>query len=286
MNVSGRVVVVTGGASGIGRALAERFAREGAAAVVVADRDGAGAEAVGLAIGGAGYTCDVACEADIVRVIDETEARFGPIGLFCSNAGVLQGFDPRSDHPAAAPDAMWAQSWAVNVMAHVWAARALVPRMKARGGGWFLQTASAAGLLSQVGSAVYSTTKHAAIGFAENLALSHRADGIRVAVLCPQGVDTAMLRRGVASAASADGVLSPEAVADAAILGLAAETFLILPHPEVAGYMRNKLESYDRWIGGMAKIARGMRDRAAEPDRDGENMLRERGNRFPEGSKT
>ncbi len=262
MKIAGQVVVVTGAAAGIGRALAERFHREGAAAVVAADLDGPGAEAVGRSLGGDGYACDVSREADILRVIDLTEGRFGPIGLFCSNAGVLQGFDPRSEHPAGAPDEMWAQSWAVNVMAHVWAARALVPRMKARGGGWFLHTVSAAGVLSQVGSAIYSTTKHAAIGFAENLALSHRDEGIRVAVLCPQGVDTAMLRRGVRTAASADGVLSPEAVAEAAIRGLEAESFLILPHPEVAGYMRNKVENYDRWIGGMAKIARTMRERS------------------------
>lgn len=261
MKVGGRVVVVTGGASGIGRALAERFAREGASAVIVGDLDAAGAEEAGRSIGGTGFGCDVSCETDIVRLIDETEQRFGPIGLFCSNAGVLQGLDRRSEHPAGAPDASWSQSWAVNVMAHVWAARALVPRMRERGGGWFLHTASAAGLLSQVGSAIYSTTKHAAIGFAENLAISHRDHGIRVAVLCPQGVDTAMLRQGPEGPASFDGVLSPDAVADAVVRGLEAETFLILPHPEVLGYMRNKAENYDRWLGGMGKLQRLMRER-------------------------
>lgn len=259
MKVAGQVVVVTGGASGIGRALAEGFAREGAAAVVVADLDGDGAEALGARLGGAGFRCDVSRESDIVRLIDETERRFGPIGLFCSNAGIMAGLDRRAEHPAGVPDEEWTRSWTVNVMAHVWAARALVPRMKARGGGWFLHTASAAGLLSQVGSAVYSTTKHASIGFAENLAISHREDGIRVAVLCPQGVDTAMLRALDAGPASFDGVLTPEAVAEAAIRGLEAETFLILPHPEVLGYMRRKTEDYDRWLGGMCKLQARLR---------------------------
>lgn len=260
MKVAGQVVVVTGGASGIGKALAERFAQEGAAAVIVADLDGAGAQALGDSLGGTGFRCDVSQEADILHVIDETERRFGPIGLFCSNAGILTGLDRRSEHPSGAPDVEWNRAWAVNVMAHVWAARALVPRMKARGGGWFLHTASAAGLLSQVGSAIYSTTKHAAIGFAENLAISHRDDGIRVAVLCPQGVDTDMIRSVDAGPAAFDGVLTPEAVAEAVVKGLEAETFLILPHAEVLGYMRRKTEDYDRWLGGMNKIQRQMRE--------------------------
>ena len=261
MKVDGKIVVVTGGASGIGRALAEHFAREGAAAVVVGDIDGPGAERVGEAIGGAGFACDVSREADILHLIEQTEARYGPIGLFCSNAGILQGLDRTSDHPAGAADELWARSWSVNVMAHVWAARALVPRMRERGGGWFLHTVSAAGLLSQVGSAIYSTTKHAAIGFAENLAISHRDHGIRVAILCPQGVDTAMIRQGPVGPAAFDGVLSPEDVAESVIRGLEAETFLILPHPQVLGYYRAKAENYDRWLGGMGKLQRLMRER-------------------------
>ncbi|WP_375458747.1 SDR family NAD(P)-dependent oxidoreductase [uncultured Enterovirga sp.] len=260
MKVAGKVVVVTGGADGIGRALCEAFHREGASAVVVADMNGPGAEAVARKVGGAGFGCDVCCEADILRVIAATEERFGPIGLFCSNAGILAGLDRRSEHPAGAPDELWARSWAVNVMAHVWAARALVPRMKARGGGWFLHTVSAAGLLSQVGSAIYSTTKHAAVGFAENLAIAHRDDGIRVAILCPQGVDTAMLGRDRSNPAALDGVLSPDQVAEAAVKGLDSETFLILPHEQVAGYMRNKAENYDRWLGGMVKLQRRVRE--------------------------
>jgi NAD(P)-dependent dehydrogenase (short-subunit alcohol dehydrogenase family) len=260
MNVSGKVVVVTGGASGIGKALAERFAKEGAAKVAVADLDGEKAEAVARSIGGLAFQTDVAKEEDIQRLVAETEAKAGPIALFCSNAGVATP-DPDLNFAASAPNALWERDWRINVMAHVYAARALVPLMKARGGGYFLNTVSAAGLLSQIGSAVYSTTKHAAIGFAESLAITHKDDGVGVSVLCPQAVDTPMFNPGGSarteiSSAGVDGVLTPDQVAQAVIEGLAAETFLILPHPQVLGYMRNKTENYDRWIGGMAKFRR------------------------------
>jgi NAD(P)-dependent dehydrogenase (short-subunit alcohol dehydrogenase family) len=260
MKVGGQTVVVTGGANGIGRALCERFMREGASRIIVADLDVDGANVVARAIGGEAFACDVSNEADIVRLVAETETRFGPISLFCSNAGIAAGFDPVSENAAAAPNDVWAQSWAVNVMAHVYAARALVPRMRTRGGGYFLNTISAAGLLSQVGSAVYSTTKHAAVGFAENLAISHRAHGIRVSLLCPQGVDTGMLRALPKGPQSNDGVISAAEVAEAAILGLDREAFLILPHPQVETYLRNKVASYDRWIAGMAKLQRTLRE--------------------------
>jgi NAD(P)-dependent dehydrogenase (short-subunit alcohol dehydrogenase family) len=255
MHVRGRVVVVTGGGNGIGRALCERFASEGAARVVVADLDADAARDVAARVNGASFTCDVAREPDVVHLIDETERQHGSIGLFCSNAGIAR-MDPRTDNAASGPNADWERSWAVNVMAHVYAARALVPRMKERGGGYFLHTISAAGLLSQIGSAVYSTTKHAAVGFAENLAIMHRDDGIRVSMLCPQGVDTAMLRASPPGPQHRDGVLTPEQVADAVIAGLERETFVILPHPQVAAYFRNKAENYDRWIAGMAKLRR------------------------------
>jgi NAD(P)-dependent dehydrogenase (short-subunit alcohol dehydrogenase family) len=260
MQVAGKVVVVTGGANGIGRALCEAFHRAGAAKVVVADLDLAGAEAVAASVDGAAFRCDVGLEKDIRHVIDETEQRFGPIALFCSNAGIGGGFDPLSENAGGASDEPFTKSWAIHVMAHIYAARHLIPRMKTRGGGYFLNTISAAGLLSQVGSPAYSTTKHAAVGFAENLAISHRADGIKVSILCPQGVDTDMLRSIPKGPQSGDGDLTPEQVAKDALAGIEQETFLILPHPQVLGYMRKKTENYDRWIAGMAKIQAKMRE--------------------------
>ena len=260
MQVTGKVVVVTGGANGIGKALCEAFHKAGAARVIVADIDPAGARAVATPIGGAAFKCDVGKEKDILHVIEETERQFGPIALFCSNAGIGGGFDPLSANAGGDSDEPWARSWAVHVMAHVYAARHLVPRFKARGGGYFLNTISAAGLLSQVGSPAYSTTKHAAVGFAENLAISHRADGIKVSILCPQGVDTNMLRSIPKGPQSGDGDLAPEQVAQDALAGIERETFVTLPHPQVLGYMRNKAENYDRWIAGMAKIQARMRE--------------------------
>ena len=260
MQVSGKVVVVTGGANGIGRALCEAFHRAGAAKVVVADKEAAGARAVAGLMGGAAFKCDVAQEKDVLHVIEATERMFGPIALFCSNAGIGGGFDPCSENAGGDSDEPFARSFAIHVMAHVCAARHLVPRFKARGGGYFLNTISAAGLLSQVGSPAYSTTKHAAVGFAENLAISHKAHGIKVSILCPQGVDTNMLRSIPKGPQSGDGDLSPEQVAQDALAGIEQETFLILPHPQVLGYMRKKTENYDRWISGMAKIQARMRE--------------------------
>jgi NAD(P)-dependent dehydrogenase (short-subunit alcohol dehydrogenase family) len=267
MKLAGKIAVVTGGAQGIGAALCERSAREGAKAVVVADLNQAGATAVAAKVGGtatptgsspvASAHCDVSREADLLRLIDDTEKKFGPIDLFCSNAGIAV-LDPDWNNPASAPDDGWARSWAVNVMAHVYAARHLVPRMSARGGGYFLQTVSAAGLLSQIGGGPYATTKHAALGFAENLAIATRDRGIKVSVLCPQGVDTPMLHGINRGVPDRDGVLTPAQVADAVIAGLDAERFLILPHPEVATYVRRKAEDPDRWLAGMARLRRGM----------------------------
>ena len=257
MEIAGKVVVVTGGGSGIGRELALRAHREGAVHVAVADLNEAAARETAAAIGAgaSAFRCDVSREADIQRLVRETEAAAGPIGLFCSNAGIIS-MDPDFDSPASATNESFARSWGVHVMAHVYAARAVVPGMIARRSGWLLNTVSAAGLLSQIGSSVYSTTKHAAIGFAESLAIAHKDHGIGVSVLCPQGVATSMTAGGFFAGADVDGVMTAEVCVDAAIEGLRAEKFVILPHPNVAEYMKHKAENYERWIGGMAKLRR------------------------------
>lgn len=262
MQIEGTIAVVTGGANGIGKALAEALHQRGAAKVMVVDLDGEKAQAVANSIGGRGFGVDVrdgAAIGDMIATIEEEE---GPIGLFCSNAGVLMGMDHSYSTAVNATDTDWQISWEVNVMAHIHAARHLVPRMQARGGGYFLNTVSAAGVLNQIGSAVYGTTKHAALGFAENLAFAHRDQGIRVSILCPQAVQTDMISgTGGGGSAGLDGILSPEEVANCGLDGVEAERFLILPHEQVAGYMENKLANYDRWIGGMAKLQRMLREK-------------------------
>lgn len=248
MEISGTVCVVTGGASGIGRALATRFAAEGAEAVVVADRDADGAAAVARQIGGVATArgCDVAVEDDVASLIDTTESEHGPIDLFCSNAGIATGAGPET------PNDVWQQIWDVNLMAHVYAARHLVPRMIERGGGYLLNTASAAGLLTQIGSAPYSVTKHAAVALAEWLSITYGDRGIKVSCLCPQGVRTPMLGDG--GALLGPGAIEPEDVAAAVVEGLRAEEFLILPHPEVREYFRRKGDDYERWLRGMRRL--------------------------------
>lgn len=256
MQLRGKTAVITGGASGIGRALAVRFRQEGLRGLAIADIDGDRAAAVGRELGSLGLQCDVSCEEDIRRVIEQTRTSFGQIDLFCSNAGIFRA-DRDRHNAASSPDEDFERSWRVHVMAHVYAARALLPGMIARGSGYFLNTVSAAGLLSQIGSATYSTTKHAALGFAESLAISHRDDGIRVSVLCPQAVRTNMYEIGPeAAAAGLDGVLEPSDVAEAAVAGIQDERFLILPHPQVSEYFRRKANDYDRWIGGMTRLRR------------------------------
>lgn len=250
MELNSKIAVITGGGSGIGRALAARFMAEGAKQVVVVDINAENAAAVARELGCVAMTADVSVEADIARVIEETESRVGPIDLFCSNAGVGLGETP------ASPNAEWQLSWDVNVMPHVYAARYLVPRMVARGGGYLLNTASAAGLLSQIGGAAYAVSKHAAVGFAEWLAIHHAHEGIKVSLLCPQAVRTPMTagdNEGVA-AASVDGMMEPEDLAEIVIAGLRSERFLILTHEQVLEYMRRKTSDYDRWIGGMNRF--------------------------------
>jgi len=250
MTVRDTIVVVTGGASGIGRAIAERFVREGARVVVVVDRD-EGVHDVARQIGGRAYIADVGVEDQLGRVVQQLLSEYGAIDLFCSNAGIGGG---RGGIDTAQDD--WQRIWQVNVMAHIYAARAVVPAMLSAGRGYLLQTASAAGLLTQIGSAPYAVTKHAAVAFAEWLAVTYGDQGIKVSCLCPQGVRTPMLDGAPAAVRGllGESALDPETVADAVIAGLADERFLILPHPEVAEYFRRKADDYDRWIRGMRRL--------------------------------
>ncbi len=250
MELADRVVIVTGGASGIGRALVQRFAAEGVRGIAVADLDAEGASAVAEAAGSdraLAVPTDVSDEAALRHLVAETEDRFGPIDLFCSNAGIATGGG------VDATDDQWQQIWDVNVMAHVYAARAVLPGMLARGEGYLLNTASAAGLLTQIGSAPYAVTKHAAVALAEWLAITHGDQGIKVSCLCPQGVRTAMLGDD-AGALLGPTAIEPEAVAEAVVAGLRAEDFLILPHPEVREYFRRKGDDYERWLKGMRRL--------------------------------
>ncbi len=250
MNLKDKVIVVTGGATGIGRSLCERFATESPKAIIVADIDFAGAEAVAAKINGTAIKCDVAIETDITALLKATNEKFGVIDLFCSNAGII------SMGGAEAPDEDWERIWDINVMAHIYAARAVLPQMLERGEGYLLQTASAAGLLSQIGSAPYAVTKHAAVAFAEYLSITHGDQGIKVSCLCPQGVRTKMLLGddGDKDSFLLAGSVSPEEVAEAVVAGIASEQFLILPHPEVAEFFLRKATDYDRWIRGMRRL--------------------------------
>ena len=251
MHLKDKIAVVTGGASGIGTALCRRFAKEGARGIVVADINAEDAANVAEEVGGLAVTADVGVEQDVIRIVDETMDRFGQIDLFCSNAGIAF---PDNGTAASAPNEQWQKIWDVNLMAHVYAARAVLPLMIARGEGYLLNTASAAGLLSQIGSATYAVTKHAAVAFAESLAITHGDDGIKVSVLCPQAVQTPMLGSSSSNVAGVDGVIQPEELADTVIEGLADERFLILPHPVVLKYMQRKTGDYDRWLNGMRRL--------------------------------
>ena len=249
MDLAGKTIAITGAGHGIGRALARRFHVEGAGAIAVLDLDADGANAVADEISGWSRGVDVTDEEALVRAIDDIEGDLGPIDLFCSNAGIVF---PGGVELA---NADWQKMIDVNLMAHLFAARALVPRMIERGGGYLLNTASAAGLLTQIGSAPYSVTKHGAIALAEWIAITYGDRGIKVSVLCPQAVRTAMTA-GIegGGVAGVDGMLEPEDIAAAAVAGLADERFLILPHPEVGEYFRRKADDYDRWLGGMRRL--------------------------------
>ncbi len=255
MEIKDKICVVTGAASGIGKALCMAFAKAGARQVVCVDMNGDGAGETAEAVGGAAYTVDVADEAQIKAMIDNVERDIGPIDLYWSNAGIAVGGGMET------PNSEWQRTWDINVMAHVWAARHLVPLMAARGGGYLLNTASAAGLLNQIGSASYGVTKHAAVGLAEWIALTHGDEGIKVSVLCPQAVRTEMTRGHEDHVAAINGMMEPEPVAQICLEAIREETFLILPHEEVRTYMKNKTDDYDRWIGGMRKLNRKFSDK-------------------------
>jgi NAD(P)-dependent dehydrogenase (short-subunit alcohol dehydrogenase family) len=259
MKLQDRTIVITGAGSGIGRALAIRFAAERPKGLVLADlpRQGEALDALvkqlstaATPVAALGLPCDVGTEAGVQALVAAAEARFGHIDVFCSNAGIIK------DGGEFAPDAEWQLNWQVHVMAHVYAARAVVPGMRERGNGYLVNTASAAGLITSLPSATYAVSKHAAIAFAEWLAIQHGDAGVRVSVLCPQAVDTPMIagRSGSAAAAN-DGVISAEALADCVVAGIDSEKFLILPHPQVLDYHQRKAGDYDRWLSGMRKFA-------------------------------
>lgn len=264
MELGDKVAVVTGAASGIGRAMARRFADAGARGVVVSDVDAVGAKAVaaeiearraGVAVA---IACDVSVAAEIANLIALTEEAFGPIDLFCANAGIGGGEE------LGASDELWELAFDVNVRSHIHAARILVPDWVERGGGYFLSTASAAGLLTMIGSAAYTVTKHAAVAFAEWLSITYGDQGVRVSCLCPMGVRTKMLEEGMdlpgnagvglRITAGSGPVLEPEQVADAVVEGLADERFLILPHPELQDLVQRKVADRDAWIAGMRRL--------------------------------
>ena len=261
------IAVVTGGGHGIGRALCKRLARDGVT-VVVADLEPGAAANVAAEIGGIAHPVDVGSESQLRAMVAAVEQDVGPIDLFVSNAGV--GFGDANGSAASKKGGMvqvddrGEACWTVNVMAHVYAARALLPRMIARGGGHLVNVASAAGLLSQIGDAAYSATKHAAVAFAESLAITHGDQGIKVSVVCPQAVATRMIGfeddtdtgDGGFGGNDVDGILSPDRVADDIVAGMHAGRFLLLPHPQVSTYFQRKAADHDRWIAGMRRFRR------------------------------
>lgn len=263
MELTGRNIVITGAGSGIGRALARRFAAEGPETLVVADINLEAAEATAREVGGHAVRADVGREDEIKALIARAEELGGPIDVFFSNAGV-----PGPGGGPEASDEEWDQAWRVNVMAHVWAARALLPSMVERGDGYLLSTASAAGVLTQVGALVYSVTKHAAVSVAEWLAITYGDAGVKVSCLCPLGVRTPMLDGALedtvgAAALLADELLEPEEVAEVVLDAIRAERFLILPHAKVGEYMARRGADDDRWVAGMRRLVRRAREAGA-----------------------
>jgi NAD(P)-dependent dehydrogenase (short-subunit alcohol dehydrogenase family) len=254
MIVRGKVVVITGGASGIGTAMAEAFVHEGAGAIVIADVADGGPVAARLGDTVRFIRCDVTERGDVERLVSTVEGDVGPIDLFCANAGIATGAG------VDAADEVWTRTWSVNVMGIAHSASAYLAAVRERGSGHLLVTASAAGLLTNIGDAPYTATKHAAVGLAEWLSITHAPDGLTVQCLCPQGVRTPMVLGGLdddmlaAEVVEAQGLIEPEECAAAVVAGLATDDFLILPHPEVRDYLRMKVSEPGRWFGGMRKL--------------------------------
>ncbi|HTK98532.1 MAG TPA: SDR family oxidoreductase [Pseudomonadales bacterium] len=250
MELKDKVAVITGGSGGIGRAMAKAFLAEGAKAVMLADLDAAAVANAASELGCDGMACDVTDEAQVVALVERTRKRHGPIDLFCSNAGA-GGQGVLLD----APNAVWQKQWELHVMAHVYAARAVLPAMIERGSGYLLNTASAAGLLAALGSGPYTVTKAAAVKLAEFISITHGDDGIKVSVLCPQGVNTAMAPRRLGDGQT-DGIIEPDQLARTVVETLREERFYVLPHPEVEEYVRRKGDDVDRWLLGMRRLRR------------------------------
>ncbi len=250
MELRDKVVVITGGTGGIGQAMAKAFKAEGARAIMLADLDRDRVASVAATLGCDGMACDVTREADVAELVRVTEARHGPIDLFCSNAGA-GGEGVLTD----ASNDVWQKQWELHVMSHLYAARAVLPSMLARKSGYLLNTASAAGLLAALGSGPYTVTKAAAVKLAEFLAITHGDDGIRVSVLCPQGVNTAMAPSSLGDGQT-DGIIEPEELAQVVVDTLREERFYVLPHPEVGEYVRRKGNDVDRWLNGMRRLRR------------------------------
>lgn len=248
MDLKGKSAVITGGASGIGKAMAARFLKEGAANIMIADVN-PDLDAVAEQLGVIGVHTNVAKESDVQALIKRAETEFGQIDLLCNNAGIGVGGGPET------PNEDWQRIWEINVMAHIYASRAALPHMLARGEGYILNTASAAGLLTQIGSAPYAVTKHAAVAYAEWLAITYGDRGIKVSALCPQAVRTAMTENTKnGGVAGIDGMMEPDELCHSVVETLKTEQFLVLPHPEVLTYMQRKTADYDRWIGGMRRL--------------------------------
>ena len=250
MEMTGRVAVITGGSGGIGKAMGAAFLAEGARAVVLADLNEDAVTEAAAELGCDGLQCDVTDEAQVDRLVEWTLDARGPIDLFCSNAGAST-----AGVLTDAPNESWQMQWDLHVMAHVYAARAVLPSMIARGEGYLLNTASAAGLLAAIGSGPYSVTKAAAVKLAEFLSITHGDDGIKVSVLCPQGVNTAMAPAGLGDGQT-DGIIEADELAAVVVDTLRDERFHVLPHPEVEEYVRRKGDDIDRWLGGMRRLRR------------------------------